>query len=91
MFVERLEDDEGMLFRYSGPANITMWMKNTYISLDMLFIRGDGTIVNIAARPEPMSTRRIHSQGPVAGVLEVNAGYAEQWSIKPGNQLLTVN
>jgi uncharacterized membrane protein (UPF0127 family) len=66
-------------------------MKNTYIALDMLFIRGGGSIAGIARDTEPLSTRRINSPDAVSGVLEVNAGFADRWDIRPGNRLLTIN
>ena len=91
MYVEELGEFEGMLFRYSKSARLTMWMKNTYIALDMLFIRGGGSIAGIARNTEPLSTRRINSPDAVSGVLEVNAGFADRWDIRPGNRLLTIN
>lgn len=91
MFVRELGAREGMLFRYEGSGRLTMWMKNTYVSLDMLFIRSDGSIAQIAARTVPESTARVSSSEPVAAVLEVNAGFAERWMIEPGNRLLAVS
>ena len=73
MFIERLGEFEGMLFRYHQPARLTMWMKNTYIALDMLFVRADGTIVGIEEYTKPLSTRPISSPEPVTSVLELNA------------------
>ena len=91
MFVEQMDELEGMLFRHSRSAQITMWMKNTYISLDMLFIKQDGAIINIAKYTTPLSTRRILSAGPVQAVLELNAGFSDRWNIRAGNRILTVN
>jgi len=91
MRIERLDEYEGMLFRYREPAVITMWMKNTYISLDMLFIRQDGRIAAIARHTIPMSTVRITSPEPVTMVLELNAGFAEEQSLEVGVRLLTVD
>ena len=91
MFVRELGEREGMLFRYGGSARLTMWMKNTYVSLDMLFIRSDGSISQIAPNTVPESTARISSNEPAAAVLEVNAGFAERWMIEPGNRLLAVS
>ena len=62
-----------------------MWMKNTYISLDMLFIRADGTIANIVARNKPRSLRSVPSDGPVTASLELTAGTAERLGIKAGD------
>lgn len=91
MFIRELGAREGMLFRYGGSARLTMWMKNTYVGLDMLFIRSDGTIAQIASNTIPESTARISSSEPVMAVLEVNAGFAERWMIEPGNRLLAVS
>jgi uncharacterized membrane protein (UPF0127 family) len=91
MFIEQMDETEGMLFTYSKPTGMTMWMKNTYISLDMLFIRQDGTISNIEKNTTPLSTSRISSSEPVPMVLELNAGFSDRWLIEPGNRLLTIN
>ena len=88
MFVERMDEFEGMLFRYPQAMQINMWMKNTLIPLDMLFIDADGTIINIAANTTPLSTRRVSSARDVTQVLELNAGFARRWQLKPGNRLL---
>jgi uncharacterized membrane protein (UPF0127 family) len=64
-----------------------MWMKNTYIPLDMVFIRADGTVHRIAARTEPFSERMISSEGLVSGVLEIAGGRAEQLGLKPGDKV----
>ena len=91
MFIEQMDEMEGMLFTYPQPVGMTMWMKNTYISLDMLFIRQDGTISNIEKNTTPLSTSRISSSEPVPMVLELNAGFSDHWLIEPGNRLLTIN
>ena len=64
-----------------------MWMKNTYISLDMIFIKGDGRIRRIAENTTPQSRATIPSGGPVRGVLEVIAGTARKFGIKPGDRV----
>ncbi len=74
MHVRHLPEFTGMLFRYTQPNIRSMWMKNTYISLDVLFIREDGTISNIAANAEPLSLKSISSTEPVSYFLELNAG-----------------
>ncbi|RXT56705.1 hypothetical protein B6S44_04865 [Bosea sp. Tri-44] len=79
--------DRGMLFDFARTEPVAMWMQNTYISLDMLFIRADGTVARIAERAEPLSTRTIPSGEPVLSVLEVNAGIAEKLGIKPGDKV----
>lgn len=87
MFVDSLGEFEGMYFGASAPAELVMWMKNTRLSLDMVFIRGDGTVASVAADTEPYSTRRIPSGGPVIGVLELNAGFARRWRVAPGTRV----
>jgi len=74
MHVRQMPGFTGMLFGYSTPNMRSMWMKNTYISLDILFIRNDGTISNIEANTEPLSLKSISSTEPVSYVLELNAG-----------------
>ena len=73
MHVRHLPEFIGMLFVYSSPDTRSMWMKNTFISLDILFIREDGTISNIAANTEPLALQSISSTEPVFYVLELNA------------------
>lgn len=91
MFIEQMDEMEGMLFTYPEPVGMTMWMKNTYVALDMLFIRQDGSISNIARNTTPLSTSRISSSEPVPMVLELNAGFTERWLIQPENRLLSIN
>jgi uncharacterized membrane protein (UPF0127 family) len=79
--------DRGMLFDFKQTEPVAMWMQNTYISLDMLFIRADGTIARIAERTEPLSTRTIPSGEPVLSVLEINGGVAEKLGIRPGDKV----
>ena len=76
-----------MLFDFMVDQNVAFWMKNTYISLDMIFIRGDGRILRIAESAEPLSERNIPSGGPVRGVLEVIAGTARKFGIAPGDRV----
>ena len=78
MFRKELPDGHGMLFDFKPDQDVSMWMKNTYISLDMIFIRGDGRILRIAENTEPMSDRIIPSGGPVRAVLEVIGGTAQE-------------
>jgi len=87
MFVEKLGPMEGMLFRYPKPAKITMWMKNTYIPLDMLFANRRGIITGIAENTTPLSTTHIPSPDATSRVLEVNAGFAARWGIAPGGHI----
>lgn len=87
MFRTQLSDGEGMLFPYGRDMDVTMWMRNTYIPLDMLFIRSDGVIHRIEARTEPHSERIIASQGPVMAVLEIAGGAAERLGIAAGDKV----
>lgn len=87
MYVDELGEFEGMYFAYREPALITMWMKNTVLSLDMLFVDADGRIARIAAATKPWSDDLIRSGGPVVGVLEVNARFAATWGVAPGDRL----
>lgn len=79
--------DRGMLFDFARNEPVAMWMQNTYITLDMLFIRADGTIARIAERTEPLSTRTIPSGEPVLSVLEINGGISDKLGIKPGDRI----
>jgi len=87
MYRKELADGKGMLFDFSPPQEVSMWMKNTYLSLDMIFIRADGRILRIAENTEPMSTRIISSGGLAKGVLEVIAGTAKKYGIQPGDRV----
>jgi uncharacterized protein len=78
MFVRNLPQQTGMLFLYKESAMHAMWMKNTYIPLDILFIRGNGVISSVARHTEPLSERSIRSNEPVNYVLELNAGVTER-------------
>ncbi|WOH63009.1 DUF192 domain-containing protein [Bradyrhizobium sp. BWA-3-5] len=87
MYRKELPDGKGMLFDFSPEQQISMWMKNTYIPLDMIFIRADGRILRIAENTEPLSTRIISSGGLARGVLEVIAGTAQKYGIQPGDRV----
>lgn len=82
-----LPPDRGMLFDFGRTEPVAMWMQNTYIPLDMLFIRADGTVARIAENTEPLSTRTIPSGEPVLSVLEINGGTAAKLGIKPGDKV----
>jgi len=88
MFREEMARDHGMLFDFGGEGHRDFWMKNTPLSLDIIFIRGDGTVDSIAAATTPFSTASIPSDGPARFVLEVNAGVAEEIGLAPGDRLL---
>jgi uncharacterized protein len=87
MYRKELPDGKGMLFDFSPEQQVSMWMKNTYISLDMIFIRADGRILRIAENTEPLSTKIIPSGGLARAVLEVPAGTAQKYGIRPGDRV----
>ncbi|MEM6625870.1 MAG: DUF192 domain-containing protein [Pseudomonadota bacterium] len=82
---ETLAADAGMLFDFGAPREANMWMKNTLISLDMLFLAPDGEVLAIAERARPGSLRRINPGVPVKGVLEINGGLSAELNLKPGD------
>ncbi|MFT3730636.1 MAG: DUF192 domain-containing protein [Hyphomicrobium sp.] len=87
MFRTELDDNQGMLFPYAAERGLQMWMHNTYIPLDMLFIRSDGTIARIEEQAAPLSDRVISSEVPVLAVLEIPGGAAARLGIKPGDKV----
>jgi uncharacterized protein len=87
MYRKELADGKGMLFDFNPEQEVSMWMKNTYVSLDMIFIRADGRILRIAENTEPMSTKIISSRGPARAVLEVVAGTAQKYGIRAGDRV----
>ncbi len=88
MYRRSLDADAGMLFDFGATAPVAMWMKNTLIPLDMLFVAADGVIVNIAQRTVPQSLNTIPSAQPVRFVLEVAGGTTSKLKIKPGDKLI---
>jgi uncharacterized protein len=87
MYRRELPEGQGMLFDFHREQEVSFWMQNTYIPLDMLFIRGDGRILRIAENTEPLSTRLIPSGGPVRAVLEVIGGTTRKLGIAPGDRV----
>ena len=81
MFVRELPQSSGMLFIYEADMYLSMWMKNTFIPLDMLFVRADGTVSSVEHDTEPRSLRSISSLERVRYVIELNAGVAERLAI----------
>lgn len=77
--------DHGMLFHYQPPRRTGIWMRNTYIPLDIIFISPDGTIESIHEGARPHDETVMNSRGRVAGVLEVNAGVVRLLGIRPGD------
>ena len=88
MFRRSLPWDAGMLFLYQRAGRASMWMRNTLIPLDMLFIERDGRIAHIAQRTVPLSLTPIESPGPVVAVLELNAGTTHRLGIEVGDRVL---
>jgi uncharacterized membrane protein (UPF0127 family) len=82
-----LPADAGMLFDFGAERIVSMWMKNTYIPLDMLFIDADGIVADIAERTTPLSLETIAPSGPVRAVLEVNAGTVTALGIRDGDRV----
>lgn len=88
MFRKYLPPDAGMLFDFGNPRPVSMWMKNTYIPLDMLFISKDGVVHTIAENTKPHSTEIISSNSQVKYVLEINGGLSAKLGFKPGNRVI---
>lgn len=87
MYRRSLGPSAGMIFPYSPPQEVAFWMKNTFIPLDMIFIRADGTIARIAANTVPHSLDPVPSGEPVAAVLEIRGGRAAELGIRPGDRV----
>ena len=87
MYRREVPEFYGMLFDFKRDQDVAMWMKNTYVSLDMIFIQGDGRIRRIAENTETESEKIISSGGPVRAVLEVVAGTARKLGIEPGDRV----
>ena len=83
-----LASDAGMLFVYTPPSPVTMWMKNTYIPLDMLFIGADGRILHLVERTVPLSTELIGTDKAIRAVLELNGGTASRLGIRTGDRVV---
>lgn len=88
MFRQRMPQDQAMLFDFGDPKPAAMWMKNTYMSLDMIFVRQDGTIAAIAENTVPKSLDTVSVQEPVRGVIELAAGTAKRIGIHKGDKVL---
>jgi uncharacterized membrane protein (UPF0127 family) len=87
MFRRQLPEGQGMLFDFQREQPASFWMKNTHISLDIIFIRGDGRIHRIAENTVPLSEALVHSGAPVRAVLEVVAGTTRKLGIAPGDRV----
>ena len=88
MFVRDLDEHAGMLFLFPERQRVTMWMKNTYVSLDLLFMNDKGKIDYIAAKAAPLSPAIIGTPNPEAAVLELKGGACERLGIKVGDAVL---
>jgi uncharacterized membrane protein (UPF0127 family) len=86
MFRRSLGPGEGMIFPYDPPANVSFWMKNTLIPLDMLFIRADGRIARVATA-KPLDLTPIGGGEPIAAVLEIRGGRAAELGIREGDRV----
>ena len=87
MFIKELPANRGMLFLFDRPHFASFWMKNTYLSLDIIFIAPGGAVTNIARDTTPLSTHPIVSEAPVAAVLELNAGTARRIGLQAGDRI----
>ena len=88
MFRTQMAPDHGMLFDFKREQPVYFWMKNTYLSLDMIFARADGTILSIAENTTPLSEALVPAGGPVRFVFEVVAGTTKRLGVAPGDRLV---
>jgi uncharacterized membrane protein (UPF0127 family) len=88
MYVRKLPKFSGMLFVYEEEEPRSMWMKNTYLPLDILFIKAEGRVSSAATHTEPLSLRSIASIEPVLAVLELNAGTVDKLHLGAGSLVL---
>ena len=89
MFVDEMPEDEGMLFTYERPTSAQFWMKNTYISLDILFFDHENKLIYITRGAKPHDEKPVGPLTPVCSVLELNGGTAQEMKIEVGAQLIT--
>ena len=87
MHIESMKDNEGMIFIFNPPRKVSMWMRNTPMTLDMIFINKDGEIITIENSATPYSTKGIPSNGSIKWVLEINGGLSERLNIKAGDSV----
>ena len=88
MYRKSMDLNRGMLFLMKMERPQSFWMKNTYISLDIIYINSNNTIVSIQENAQPLSEKSLPSYEPAIYVLEVNGGYCEQMGVKPGDQVV---
>ncbi len=82
-----LAPDRGMVFPFETPRDASFWMKNTLIPLDIIFVRADGSIANIAENTVPLSLQPIQSEGPVSAVLEIAGGRSAELGLRAGDKV----
>ena len=85
MFRETMAPDTGMIFEFDEPKVATIWMKNTAIPLDILFVRSNGKILKIEHSHQPYTLRSASSEAVVAAVVELSGGQAKELGIRPGD------
>jgi uncharacterized protein len=88
MFVKHIGEDEGMLFIYPQAMRASMWMKNTFIPLDMLFVAADGKVMQVVHNTEPQSLKTIESDSEVTAVIELKGGTASKLHIAKGARVM---
>ncbi|WP_347304065.1 DUF192 domain-containing protein [Croceibacterium sp. TMG7-5b_MA50] len=84
MFRTEMGADEGMIFPYRAPQQLSFWMRNTVLPLDLVFIGADRKVLNVVANAQPYSEEQLLSDGPAIAVLELNGGRAAELGIGPG-------
>ena len=87
MYRKQMDTNKGMLFVFDEIKVRSFYMKNTYISLDIIYIDTENTIINIAKNAEPLNENSLFSDAPAKYVLEINAGLSEKWGIKKGDKI----
>ena len=88
MHIEFMEENQGMLFVFNPPRRVSMWMRNTPMSLDILFIDRNGKVINMEENTTPYSTKALSSGGTIRWVLEINGGLVKKMGIKTGDHVL---
>ena len=88
MHIEFMEENQGMLFVFNPPRRVSMWMRNTPMSLDILFIDRNGKVINMEENTTPYSTKALSSGGTIRWVLEINSGLAKTKGIKTGDLVI---
>ena len=84
---EEMDDHAGMLFVYQRAGDKVFWMRNTPLSLDIIFVSEDGAVLNIARRTQPLSDNKYHSKGPAKYVVEVLSGFCDRYGIREGTRI----